>query len=62
MGRGRRPAGEQPQRRGFGHTVLVRLAERALGAEVILDFAPAGLVWQLSAEASNVIEADEARG
>ena len=40
----------------------MRLAERALGAKVILDFAPSGLVWLLSAEAGNVIEADEAQG
>ena len=62
MGGGRRPPVSKPQRRGFGRTVLVRLAERALGAKVILDFAPSGLVWLLSAEASNVIEAGEAQG
>ncbi len=55
------PPVEQPKRRGFGHTVLVRLAEQAMGADVNLDFAPAGLVWQLSANARNVVEADSAR-
>jgi PAS domain S-box-containing protein len=54
------PPVNKPQRRGFGRTVLVRLAQHALGAKVILDFAPSGLVWVLSAQASNVIEADEA--
>ena len=56
------PPVSKPRRRGFGRTVLVRLAERALRAKVILDFAPSGLVWLLSAEATNVIEAGEAQG
>jgi PAS domain S-box-containing protein len=55
------PPVSKPQRHGFGRTVLVRLAERALGAKVILDFAPSGLAWLVSAEASNVIEAVEAQ-
>ena len=54
------PPVEKPQRRGFGRTVLVRLAERALGAKVILNFAPSGLVWMLSAGVGHVIEAAEA--
>ncbi|MGP0043048.1 MAG: PAS domain S-box protein [Rhodomicrobium sp.] len=50
------PPCQPPQRRGFGHTVLVKLAEQALGADVVLDFRPSGLLWQMSAEASGVIE------
>ncbi len=53
------PPTVRPQRRGFGRTVLVKLAGHALGAKVILDFPPSGLVWVLSAEASAVLEADE---
>ncbi len=49
----------KPERRGFGHTVLVKLAEHSLGAKVILDFPPSGLVWMLSAEAANVIDEDK---
>ena len=52
------PPAVKPKKRGFGQTVLVRLAGRALGAKVILDFPPSGLVWVLSAAAGNVIEAD----
>jgi PAS domain S-box-containing protein len=46
----------RPQRRGFGRTVLVKLAGHALGAKVILDFPPSGLVWMLSAQAHAVLE------
>ena len=53
------PPVKKPERRGFGRTVLVRLAGHVLGAKIILDFPPSGLVWMLSAEAANVIEADE---
>jgi PAS domain S-box-containing protein len=52
------PEVKDPERAGFGRTVLVRSAKRALGAKVILQFAPSGLVWLLSAEAGNVIEAN----
>jgi PAS domain S-box-containing protein len=55
------PPVKKPERCGFGRTVLVRLAGHALGAKIILDFPPSGLVWMLSAEAGNVIEADEPR-
>jgi PAS domain S-box-containing protein len=54
------PPLQPPKRRGFGHTVLVKLAEQALGADVVLDFRPTGLLWELSAEASGVIEGAEA--
>ena len=54
------PPLQPPQRRGFGHTVLVKLAEQALDAGVVLDFRPSGLLWELSAEASGVIEGAEA--
>lgn len=49
-----------PQRRGFGQTVLVKLAERALGANVTLDFRPSGLLWEIHAEAKSAIEGAEA--
>ncbi len=55
------PEVKVPERSGFGHTVLVKLAKRALSAKVILEFEPSGLVWLLSAEAANVIEAGEPR-
>ncbi len=48
------PPVAQPKRKGFGHTVLVRMAEEALDAEVSLDFAPEGLRWRLRCPAENV--------
>lgn len=36
-----------PDRRGFGTTVLKDLVESSLGAEVDLDYAPAGLSWAI---------------
>jgi PAS domain S-box-containing protein len=53
------PPTVRPERRGFGRTVLVKLAGHALGAKVILDFPPSGLVWVLSAETAAVLEPDE---
>ena len=46
-----------PGRRGFGQTVLVRMAEDALDAEVSLDYDPAGLRWRLQCPAENVLKA-----
>ncbi|SFK48249.1 PAS domain-containing sensor histidine kinase [Methylocapsa palsarum] len=44
-----------PARRGFGHKVTVNMAKRALEADVALDYAPEGLVWELTAPLANVI-------
>ncbi len=47
---GRNPAGRRSRsrrRRGFGSTVIGRLVEAQLEAEVELTFAPEGLVWQM---------------
>jgi PAS domain S-box-containing protein len=50
------PAVAAPTRRGFGSTVLERMARVALGAEVKLDFAEAGLVWRLDCPSDRVLE------
>ena len=42
------PAVAAPQRTGFGHKVVERLAARALDGEVNLTFAETGLNWSLS--------------
>jgi two-component sensor histidine kinase len=39
----------QPERHGFGHSVIVGMVEHALDAEVVLDFRPEGLSWELKA-------------
>ncbi|HEX7072679.1 MAG TPA: HWE histidine kinase domain-containing protein [Hyphomicrobiaceae bacterium] len=45
-----------PERRGFGHTVIVRMVEHALDAAVSLEHDPAGLVWRMSAPAQLVLD------
>ena len=50
------PPVEKPKRRGFGNTVLTTLAQASVSGEVILDYAPAGLVWQLTCLAADALE------
>jgi two-component sensor histidine kinase len=45
-----------PSRRGFGSTVVTRMAESSLDGDVDLDFAPAGLRWRVVCPSSNVLE------
>lgn len=45
-----------PQRSGFGHKVLERLAARALDGIVSLTFAASGLQWSLRISASFVVD------
>jgi two-component sensor histidine kinase len=51
------PQVQQPECRGFGHSVVVRMVEHALDAEVVLDYQPEGLFWQLKAPLTAVTEA-----
>ena len=46
-----------PSRKGFGQTVLLRMAEDALHARVRLDYEPAGLRWNLKCSAANALKA-----
>src|SRR5262249_22513660 len=39
------PPASPPQRPGFGTTVITSMAERTIGGEVHLDYAPAGVTW-----------------
>jgi PAS domain S-box-containing protein len=50
------PPVSAPQRRGFGTTVMVAMAERSVGGTVDLDYAPSGLVWRLSCRTANALE------
>jgi two-component sensor histidine kinase len=43
-----------PTKRGFGWTVLCQLTKAALGADVSLEYAPAGVVWGLGCPADRV--------
>jgi PAS domain S-box-containing protein len=45
-----------PARKGFGQTVLVRMAQDALDAEVSLDYKPAGLEWRMACPVKNALE------
>jgi PAS domain S-box-containing protein len=50
------PSVSAPKRRGFGTTVIERMAETSLGGTVDLDYAPSGLTWYLTCPAGNVLE------
>ncbi len=41
------PTVVRPERRGFGSTVIKQMTQSNIGGEVILDYAPEGLRWQL---------------
>jgi two-component sensor histidine kinase len=49
------PVVSPPQRQGFGHKVVERVAARALDGSVSLTFAPAGLQWSLNIPISFVL-------
>jgi PAS domain S-box-containing protein len=46
----------RPNRRGFGTIVIESMAERSVGGEVALDYAPSGLTWRLTCPAANALE------
>ena len=48
-----------PTRHGFGWTVLCQMTKMLLGADVNLEFAPAGVVWRLACPADRVREGEE---
>lgn len=50
-----------PTRHGFGWTVLCQTTKMLLGADVALEFAPAGVVWHLACPADRVREGEEPR-
>jgi PAS domain S-box-containing protein len=47
-----------PQQRGFGTIVTAAMAERGVGGEVRLDYAPSGVTWRLTCPAANALEAE----
>jgi two-component sensor histidine kinase len=50
------PPPAPPARQGFGHTVLLQMAKRALGADIALDFPASGLIWRLTVAAERIVE------
>jgi two-component sensor histidine kinase len=45
-----------PKQRGFGTIVMEAMAERTLGGEVELDYAPSGVTWRLTCPAANALD------
>ena len=56
LARAGRPACNGAGQRGFGSTVISRVAMESLSGEVDLDFAPAGLSWRLECPFGEVID------
>lgn len=45
-----------PRRKGFGHTVIGPMAERAIDGSVAIDYHPSGLTWKLTGPAGTTLE------
>ena len=50
------PPVAKPRRRGFGSKVTSGMVEGSVGGEVLVDYAPSGLVWRLACPAGNIID------
>jgi two-component sensor histidine kinase len=50
------PLVKAPAHSGFGHRVLCEMTRYALDAVTVVDYAPAGLVWQLIAPAERTLD------
>ena len=50
------PPVSQPKRRGFGSTVVDSMVKQTVNGEVQLDYAPSGVVWNLTCPAENALE------
>jgi PAS domain S-box-containing protein len=50
------PPVSTPLRRGFGTIVMDMMAERSVGGNVDLDYAPSGVIWKMACPAGNVLE------
>jgi two-component sensor histidine kinase len=51
------PPVSKPVHRGFGTRLIDQVARAELDAEVVLDFDPSGLRWQLSCRADRLVAA-----
>ncbi len=54
------PPVKEPDRRGFGHSVLVNMAAYMLEAEVHLEYPPDGVLWKLEAPVRLILHDAEA--
>jgi two-component sensor histidine kinase len=51
------PPVRQPERQGFGTTVITAMVKQTLDGEIQLDYALSGLAWHLTCPAANALEA-----
>jgi two-component sensor histidine kinase len=51
------PRVKPPKRRGFGSTIISKVAENYLGGEVELAYDASGIVWRLRCSASKALNA-----
>jgi two-component sensor histidine kinase len=56
------PRVRPPERRGCGSTIISALAEASVGGEVKLDYAPSGLMWQLTCPAAKALGPEKPEG
>jgi PAS domain S-box-containing protein len=52
----RGPPVSQPNRRGFGSTVIDLMVKQTVNGEVRLDYVPSGVVWNMICPAANALE------
>ena len=53
------PSVATPTSHGFGSTVLEKLAKMSLGADILLDYAASGVVWQLTSPLDRILDETE---
>jgi PAS domain S-box-containing protein len=50
------PSPSAPSRHGFGFTVIHDIIRQTFDAEILLDYAPAGLIWRVRCPAAKILE------
>jgi PAS domain S-box-containing protein len=50
------PHVSRPERCGFGSTVIASMVKQTVNGEVLLDYVPSGVVWNLICPAANALE------
>lgn len=56
------PPVSPPERRGFGHTIMVAMVEKSLDATVTVEYPETGLVWTVQAPSRCTYEGPETAG
>jgi two-component sensor histidine kinase len=50
------PSVSPPQRKGFGHTAMIRMIEHAFDADVALNYDPDGVTWRMNAPMAALLQ------